>query len=301
MKQISKVTQDFLEDSYIDAIDIGIVDFDKKTFESKLFSNPLLEDEKNKIYFDLASVSKPLVNGIGFLACKKQISDEMKLVLNHQGGLPSWGLLSKDTWKDTILNYKIQKSKTLYSDFSALRFYLECEKLGLNLKKECENYWDSEIVFWKDLKDDFKTVQNGFVKQKENFRAVHDPNAYNLDEFVSHAGLFGTANGVAKTLLKLDKDFNLLDLMDESMQKDESRFVNSWDRVEDISNTFAGIGCSNRTFGHLGFTGTSIWIDCKKKLGHIILSNATKLYWYDKKSFNRYRKTIGELVWQNYS
>ena len=57
---------------------------------------------------------------------------------------------------------------------------------------------DSEVVFWKNLNGK-KTVQNGFVKGKPNFSIVHDPNCYNLNVFTSHAGLFGTIEGLSKS------------------------------------------------------------------------------------------------------
>jgi CubicO group peptidase (beta-lactamase class C family) len=75
------------------------------------------------------------------------------------------------------------------------------------------------------------------------------------------------------------------------------RFAYGWDRVENPGNTLAGAGCGPSTFGHLGFTGTSIWIDPEKGLGHVILSNATKYHWYDKVGLNDIRRAIGEKVW----
>jgi CubicO group peptidase (beta-lactamase class C family) len=51
------------------------------------------------------------------------------------------------------------------------------------------------------------------------------------------------------------------------------------------------------TFGHLGFTGTSIWIDPQKKKGHVILTNATKKYYYDRQGLNDLRRQIGEAIW----
>jgi CubicO group peptidase (beta-lactamase class C family) len=47
----------------------------------------------------------------------------------------------------------------------------------------------------------------------------------------------------------------------------------------------------------LGFTGTSIWIDPERMLGHVILSNATKIHWYDKQGLNDLRRAIGQEVW----
>ena len=63
------------------------------------------------------------------------------------------------------------------------------------------------------------------------------------------------------------------------------------------NDTLAGNGCSQATAGHLGFTGTSVWIDFEKEVGHIILSNATQNYWYEKAGLNQLRRTIGQLVW----
>lgn len=301
MKEISKLTLDFLRNSYIDGIDIAIVDFKAKKIESNLFINDqCIHGENEKVYFDLASLSKPLTNGIGFLANKEKINEELRLLLNHQAGLPAWGLLSKESWKETILNYPIKKSQTLYSDYSALRFMLEFNKLGMNLHGEASKFWNDDLFFWKDLKKSHNTLQNGFVDKKPNYKFVHDPNAYVIDDLVSHAGLFGTARAVGECLLKLDSELHLLEQMLSGLKESKDRFVNGWDRVQNLDDTFAGRSCSNRTFGHLGFTGTSVWIDINKEVGHILLSNATKFYWYDKREFNIFRKQIGQLVWKNF-
>ncbi len=66
-------------------------------------------------------------------------------------------------------------------------------------------------------------------------------------------------------------------------------------------NTLAGNGASDRVFGHLGFTGTSIWIDSACKFGYTLLTNATKDYWYAKKDLNQFRKNLGGLLWQDES
>jgi hypothetical protein len=33
-------------------------------------------------------------------------------------------------------------------------------------------------------------------------------------------------------------------------------------------------------------------------LGHVILSNAVKIHWYEKQGLNDLRRAIGEAVWQ---
>ena len=79
--------------------------------------------------------------------------------------------------------------------------------------------------------------------------------------------------------------------------KSTERFVGGWDRVLDAQNTLAGKGAGPVTFGHLGFTGTSLWIDCNKRKGVAILTNATQKYYYHREALNNLRQKIGEAVW----
>jgi hypothetical protein len=301
MNEIIELSKKFISENDIDAIGVGVIDFAKRTYKAFEFDD--LEENSlsktPKVYFDLASLSKPLTNGIGFLDKQNEISQDMKLLLNHRGGLPAWGLLPKKGWEEIIESYPIKESETLYSDYSALRFMLEFNKnLKIDLHDMASKYWHKELLFWKNLDESHKCIQNGFRNGKANIGIVHDPNAFTIDKKVSHAGLFGTITGVCETLLTIESSFELTKLMDKDLSKSDNRFVNGWDRVEDPNNTLAGLGCSDRTFGHLGFTGTSIWIDCVKKTGHVILSNATKNYWYDKTSLNKLRRNLGKLVWE---
>ena len=54
--------------------------------------------------------------------------------------------------------------------------------------------------------------------------------------------------------------------------------------MTDKSETSAGSNCGEFMIGHLGFTGTSVWIDCETKLGVLIFSNGTRDGWYNKKN-----------------
>lgn len=302
MKKILGESKEFLLSQKFDAISIGVIDFEKNEFRTIELnkSEGSLVIDRPYIYYDLASLSKPLTNGIGFLEKRSEMSDAMELVLNHRGGLPAWGLLPKHGWKEVINSYQIKESETLYSDYSALRFMLEFEqKINLSLHSVAAKNWHRELLFWKDLTPKHFCLQNGFREGKANLGIIHDPNAYTINDLVSHAGLFGTITGVCETLINLDKKHKLLNLMQEDITKvPNQRFINGWDRAQDPTNTLAGQGCSEHTFGHLGFTGTSIWIDSMKKLGHVILSNATKLYWYDKSELNDFRRQIGKKIWE---
>lgn len=283
-----------------DALAVGVLDFKKNTFHTFQVDQEKRIDGK-KIYFDLASVSKSLINSNLYFRFKDKVDAKTLLTLNHRSGLPAWGLLDKKTWKTQILNYEISESETLYSDFGALRFFLELEKLKIDGKKEASKLWDNEVTFWKDLPKDAICLQNGYRQGKPNVGVVHDPNAYVIDDFVSHAGLFGTIEGVCKTLLNMNKEYDLLSQM-QGLLKDnnlKNRFVAGFDTVSDAETTLAGRGADlHSVFGHLGFTGTSFWIDAKKQCAHVILSNATKHFWYDKKELGYFRRNLGEEVWK---
>ncbi len=291
MQKISKVIDLLLPHASFDAVGVGVIDFHHSTFEI------IEKGISPNVYFDLASVTKPLTNSLSYFKRKDLFSPEMILCLNHRGGLPSWGLLSRHDWKDQILSYKIQEAPTLYSDFSALRVMLELEKKNLNQHELCKNVWDKQTVFWKELPQEALLVQTGFRNGVPNYGAVHDPNAWVINGFTSHAGLFSTISGLCRTLIRYQTETNFIEQVMENLKTHQHRFSFGWDRVMNPQETLAGSGCGPLTFGHLGFTGTSVWIDPQKKCGHVILTNAVKKYWYDKKVLNELRKAVGELVW----
>lgn len=297
---MDKILKKYLKNHDIDALGIGIIDFKNIKFETKTYLKKENEVEINDdIYFDLASLTKVLTNGVFYLDNINQMDERHRLLVEHRAGLPSWGLLSNKTWKEDLKQYEISESKTLYSDYSALRFMLEVSAdLNKDMKTEVSKFYDKEVKFWTDLKTLDLTVQNGYEKGKPNFRCVHDPNARNIGRFTSHAGLFSTTRGLCKTLLNINNQLKLLKVIPEHIS--DNRFVLGWDRAEDPNLTTAGPGCSSKTFGHLGFTGTSIWIDPKLERGLVLLTNTTKRYWYySRKDLKELRRTLGEKTWKH--
>lgn len=299
MKEILHILSSLMPSGPMDAMGVGIIDFNKKTFnafeantfpEGIRYSEPLL-------YFDLASLTKPLSNSLAYFLKTDSFDKNMELCLSHRGGLPAWGLLPKTGWKEQILSYPIKESETLYSDFSALRVMLELEKKGINQKAICQKVWDKETVYWTDLPGWYPKPQFGYKNSRPNYGNVHDPNAYTIGEFCSHAGLFSTADGLCQTLLNYQAETDFISKVKADLKTHNHRFSYGWDRVVNPNETLAGRGCGPSTFGHLGFTGTSIWIDPDKMKGHVILSNATKHHWFDKENLNDIRRAIGEVVW----
>ena len=285
----------------MDAMGVGVIDFKANSFEAieaNLNDGKVNYSPEPLLYFDLASLTKVLTNSLSYFLKPDAFSDEMKLCLNHRGGLPAWGLLTKNGWKEQILSYPIKESETLYSDFSALRVMLELEKKGINQKNLCQEIWDKETMYWTDLPAWYPVVQFGYKNSRPNFGRVHDPNAWTINEFCSHAGLFSTTDGLCRTLLNYQQKTDFVSKVKADLKNHKHRYALGWDRVMNPKDTLAGTGCGEFTFGHLGFTGTSIWIDPDQMKGHIILSNTTKFHWFDKTNLNDMRRAIGEYVWQ---
>ncbi len=284
-----------------DALGVGVIDFKKKEFsalEVNKFEGDLKFKEEPTLYFDLASLTKPLTNSLAYFLKPENFDEKMLLCLNHRGSLPAWGLLARDSWKELVSSYPIKEGATLYSDFSALRVKLELDKKSVNQKSLCSTVWDKETIFWKDRPSHFPTPQYGYKNSLPNFGQVHDPNAWVIDEFCTHAGLFSTVDGLCRTLLKYQEKTGFIEKVKTDLSQHAHRFSFGWDRVENPATTLAGVGCGPQTFGHLGFTGTSIWIDPEKMIGHVILSNATKYHWYDKTGLNDLRRALGEEIWK---
>jgi len=110
--------------------------------------------------------------------------------------------------------------------------------------------------------------------------AVHDPNAWALGGVSGHAGLFSTARDlvVFAQMLQNGGSYKGTRIVTPqtiarwtASQDPHSSRALGWDTPSDISS--AGRYFSPRSFGHTGFTGTSIWFDPQRELFVILLMN----------------------------
>lgn len=274
----------------------AVVDFKKKNFETYQLISSTKESDA-KVWFDLASLTKPLTLAAAWLAKPEIFSDEMLLLLEHRAGLPFWGRLSHDSWKQTVNQYQVKESDTVYSDFSALRLTCEIEKKDQPLYQITDHYRDQEVCFWRELPQHSFSPMTGWRNGKLISGEVHDDNCFVIGEKVGHAGLFGTIQGLAKTLLEYDSKLQMIDKMKPLLKQRKQRFIRGFDTVENPEQTLAGQGCGLDTFGHTGFTGTSFWIDSERGLGWILLTNGSYPYWYDRLKLNQLRHFLGSQTW----
>jgi CubicO group peptidase (beta-lactamase class C family) len=110
---------------------------------------------------------------------------------------------------------------------------------------------------------------------------VHDENACALGGVAGHAGLFGTAAAVSAVVSRwLDSHAgrsSLLppDLVRRFTARQDGIAGSSWALGWDTPSTPSSSGSrfSPASFGHLGYTGTSIWVDPTVELEVVLLSN----------------------------
>lgn len=111
---------------------------------------------------------------------------------------------------------------------------------------------------------------------------VHDENAFAMGGVAPHAGLFGTAGDLARFAQMLLNGGVFAGRRIVSRETVEvftrragipgSDRALGWD-TKSAEGSSAGILFSPRSFGHTGFTGTSMWIDPERQLFVILLTN----------------------------
>ncbi len=110
---------------------------------------------------------------------------------------------------------------------------------------------------------------------------VHDNNCYYLNGIAGHAGLFSNSHEafeIAKQFLPVSSEL----LKSETCAMFRKNFTPGSNQARSLAfqlaetmDSTAGKELSKDSFGHLGFTGTSLWIDPQKERIYILLTNRT--------------------------
>ena len=151
---------------------------------------------------------------------------------------------------------------------------------------------------------------------------VHDENAYSLGGVSGHAGLFSTAKDLA-TFSQMMLNGGIYGWRRIFKQETVSLFTKranvingssralGWDTPDGKSS--GGVYLPSSSYGHTGFTGTSLWIDPENQMFVILLTNAVhpdrsyknpKYYDYRQKIHSEVYEVVGiteknpNLVWR---
>ncbi|MFN1834138.1 glycoside hydrolase family 3 N-terminal domain-containing protein [Balneola sp. MJW-20] len=132
---------------------------------------------------------------------------------------------------------------------------------------------------------------------------VHDERAWYLGGVAGHAGLFASVTDLAKysTMILNEGVYGgKRYLSSEVVRSFTSRRSEisgrgyGFDRKSNNGFTTAGQLASTDTFGHLGFTGTSLWIDREKNMTVILLTNRTYPHRSYGKLISRIRAAVAD-------
>ncbi|HET9576091.1 MAG TPA: serine hydrolase [Nitrospira sp.] len=136
---------------------------------------------------------------------------------------------------------------------------------------------------------------------------VHDENAAAMGGVAGHAGLFGTAEAVlAVSGAWLHAHRGGSSILDGELVREftrrqsqvpQSSWALGWDTPTAPSSS--GRYLSPESFGHLGYTGTSLWIDPKRELEVVLLSNRVHLS-RTNEAIRAFRPMIHDLAIQEF-
>lgn len=229
-------------------------------------------------------------------AGKEQVS--VRHLLTHSSGIDWWAPLYKElSGKKAYLEHIQQMdlvyepgTKSLYSDLGlillgeilervagqSLDHFAE-EKIFMPLGMPNTTFRPGADLLERIAPTEFDEWRGRLIRGE-----VHDENAYALGGIAPHAGLFSTAGDLARFaqmiinggVFEHHRFFSRRTL--EAFVKragitDSSRAL-GWD-TKSPEKSSAGSLFSPNSFGHTGFTGTSIWIDPERELFVILLTN----------------------------
>jgi len=179
-----------------------------------------------------------------------------------------------------------------YSDIGFILLGLIIEKISgsdlneLSKKLIYKPHALQKDLFFPGLEVDklrhYASTENCLWTKKMLSGVVHDDNCRVLGGVAGHAGLFGTIKGVTglcEQLLDQWKGrgkqhlfYSSKSLSDALTRVDNGTCTMGFDMVSKEGSS-AGKYFSKESVGHLGFTGTSFWIDPKKECIVVLLTN----------------------------
>ncbi len=248
-------------------------------------------------------------------------------LLNHSSGLPAHQpyfikllQISKEKRMDHLRAWILSETLSaqpgkncLYSDLGFILLGWIIEKIS---RESLDIYWEKNILHPMNLDGElFFNSRSSTSRQftmtgtcpwskRKLCGTVHDDNCRVLGGVSGHAGLFGTMNGVlsfVEQLLLQYKGIQQHPAYGQVRLKkifEKQRQSSSWALGFDTpSKGFSSSGryFSERSVGHLGFTGTSFWLDLKNECAVVLLTNRV-LYGPDMGAIRKLRPLVHNTI-----
>jgi len=230
----------------------------------------------------------------------------IKHLLTHSSGLKGYEQYFKDTKnknREDIIEDIIFKQKLLfepgteleYSDLGMILLMDIAEKVtGRKFSKLVQswifnpmNMSDSYFNPSDSIIDRIPPTEiDNLYRNKIVKGIVHDENAFLMGGVSGHAGVFSNSHDIAKyaqTMINFGVYNGTRVFSPRSIRKITKKqnmpygsdYALGWDTPSLKGNSSAGDFFSEGSYGHLGFTGTSLWVDPNKKIIIILLTNRT--------------------------
>lgn len=258
----------------------------------------LVSQNKLSLNQHIGSILVPLTRNIKGKICIEHL-------LSHNSGLPDYRPyykmlrgLPENQRKDALRRSLAEENlvnpvgkKVLYSDLGFMILCWVIEQIsGIRLdrfvREEIYNPLGLEDLFFVDLTSKPREVQFASTElcpwRKILLNGlVHDDNAYVVGGVDGHAGLFGTAHDIFRLLFFLLSVYHgetAGDLFEKEVVKQFIKKEGRSHRVlgfdtPSLNDSSCGRFFSKESVGHLGFTGTSFWMDLASNMIVILLTN----------------------------
>jgi len=230
---------------------------------------------------------------------------KLKHLLYHNSGLPDYrpyykilNGVAKDSRRSLLRKHLVREAlvnpvgKTvLYSDLGFMILAWVVERVG---GRRLDHFVADEIYrplglndlfFISNNKNDnrgpFAATENCPWRRKVLEGQVHDENAYAVGGVEGHAGLFGTAEDISRLLAELLFIYDgqtrsgrfHQDLLHQFFQRLPGTDKALGFDMPSLTGSSCGRRFSQNSIGHLGFTGTSFWMDLERSVIVILLTN----------------------------
>jgi len=247
----------------------------------------------------LLDLEMPIISIVGEFAGEDPRRDEitLRMLLAHSSGLPAYEKLflrahTRDELLGAAFSTPLANEPGSHAEYSDIGFII----LGVALERladEALDHFCQREVFGplgmthttfnpaRDLQNDVAPTANDQAFRHRIVQGeVQDENASVLGGVAGHAGLFSTAQDVATfahSMLQggqpiVRSETLALFAKRELSPEGTSRSL-GWDTPSRPSQS--GTHFTSSSFGHLGYTGTSLWIDPERKLSVTMLTNRT--------------------------
>lgn len=230
---------------------------------------------------------------------------KLKHLLYHSSGLPDYRPyykilkgVARDSRRSLLRKLLVQEAlvnpvgkAVLYSDLGFMILAWVVERVG---GRRLDHFVADEIYrplglndlfFISNNKNDnrgpFAATENCPWRRKVLEGQVHDENAYAVGGIEGHAGLFGTAEDISRLLVELLFIYDgrtrsgrfHQDLLHQFFQRLPGTDKALGFDMPRLTGSSCGRGFSQNSIGHLGFTGTSFWMDLERSVIVILLTN----------------------------